>query len=65
MLPLVSPLWVSKSLHNLSVKKDLEDKQRNLAVVQWTQFIEHDLSQPVVTTMSKRFEIDFCHLNCN
>ncbi|XP_014096726.2 salivary peroxidase/catechol oxidase isoform X1 [Bactrocera oleae] len=63
MLPLVSPLWVSKSLHNLSVKKDLEDKQRNLAVVQWTQFIEHDLSQPVVTTMRDGSHIECCDSN--
>ncbi|XP_011188151.2 chorion peroxidase [Zeugodacus cucurbitae] len=63
MLPLVSPLSVSKALNNLSMqhdKRELQDKQRNLAVIQWTQFIEHDLSKPVVTTMRDGSHIECC-----
>ncbi|XP_018794388.1 PREDICTED: peroxidase isoform X1 [Bactrocera latifrons] len=63
MLPLVSPLMVSKSLNNLNVKKNVEDKQRNLAVIQWTQFVEHDLSKPVVTTMRDGSHIECCDNN--
>lgn len=31
----------------------LLDKERNVALVQWSQFIEHDLVNTVVRTMSK------------
>lgn len=31
----------------------LLDEERNVALVQWSQFIEHDLVKTVVQTMSK------------
>uniref|UniRef100_W8BSG2 Chorion peroxidase n=1 Tax=Ceratitis capitata TaxID=7213 RepID=W8BSG2_CERCA len=63
ILPLISPLMVSTKLQNLNLgarSKELEDRERNMAVIQWTQFIEHDLSKPVVTTMRDGSYIECC-----
>ncbi|XP_055382473.1 peroxidase [Condylostylus longicornis] len=37
-----------------------EDASRNLIVVQWAQFIEHDLSKPVVKSMNNGKPIECC-----
>ncbi|XP_054735537.1 peroxidase isoform X1 [Anastrepha obliqua] len=61
---LISPLLVSKQLHSLSLNtktRDLEDVEKNLAVIQWAQFIEHDLSKPVVTSMRDGSHIECCN----
>ncbi|XP_037945608.1 chorion peroxidase-like [Teleopsis dalmanni] len=53
----------TKALHssNTGFKNDvLDDKQNTLALVQWSQFIEHDLSKPVVTSMSNGYAIECC-----
>lgn len=53
---LPQPLEISQSLEGNPSKDNREffdDYQRNLAVVQWSQFVANDLNKPVVTTMSK------------
>ena len=51
---MVSPRTISAKLFDIKTKQnDLDPLDRNLAMVQWTQFIEHDLSKAVVTSMSK------------
>lgn len=64
---LPQPLEISRSLEGNPSKDNgefLDDYQRNLAVVQWSQFVANDLNKPVVTTMSKfnyniRLQINF------
>ncbi|XP_017465533.1 PREDICTED: chorion peroxidase [Rhagoletis zephyria] len=63
---LILPMSLSKKMHCLSFNKNkqkLEDRERNLAVVQWAQFIEHDLSKPVVTSMGDGSHIECCNKN--
>lgn len=53
---LPQPLAISHALGGNPTKDKrefLDDFQRNLAVVQWSQFVANDLNKPVVTTMSK------------
>lgn len=53
------PLIISRSLCNesaLSTTKSTPNaigNNKNLAVMQWAQFVAHDLSKPVVTSMGK------------
>lgn len=51
---LIPPRLISSKLFNKQLKVlDLDETDRNLAIVQWTQFVEHDLSKAVVSSMSR------------
>lgn len=41
---------------NLALDADLPDNVKTLALMQWTQFVEHDLAHTPVTKMYNRFE---------
>ncbi|CAD7091912.1 unnamed protein product [Hermetia illucens] len=57
MLPL--PRRLTKHIDN-SLQADHSDPEFNLLVMQWAQFIEHDLSKPVSTTMHNGDPIECC-----
>lgn len=53
---LPQPLSISQTLSKKFAGDEnvnLDDGQRNLVLVQWSQFVANDLSNPVVTSMSK------------
>lgn len=62
MLPL--PRRLTKHIDN-SLQADHSDPEFNLLVMQWAQFIEHDLSKPVSTTMrmSQIFMVHFVYIH--
>lgn len=49
---LPQPLLISQTLGG-NVTKYNTGNHRNLAVIQWSEFVANDLNKPVVTTMSK------------
>ncbi|KAI8119521.1 Chorion peroxidase [Lucilia cuprina] len=62
---IVQPLVISHALGGNPTKDKrefLDDFQRNLAVVQWSQFVANDLNKPVVTTMSNGSPIECCNM---
>ncbi|XP_065371103.1 peroxidase [Calliphora vicina] len=62
---LPQPLAISHALGGNPTKEKrefLDDFQRNLAVVQWSQFVANDLNKPVVTTMSNGSPIECCNI---
>lgn len=44
----------------LATEEGILDEKRNLALAQWTQFIEHDLSKPVKRSTSAGLPIECC-----
>uniref|UniRef100_A0A182IZN7 Uncharacterized protein n=1 Tax=Anopheles atroparvus TaxID=41427 RepID=A0A182IZN7_ANOAO len=55
-LPL--PREISSKFHSRSV--DARDATRSVALVQWSQFIEHDLAKTTVQTMHDGVDIECC-----
>lgn len=53
---LPQPLLISHTLGDNGTKYNTGN-HRNLAVVQWSEFIANDLNKPVVTTMSKLLKV--------
>lgn len=54
---LPNPLKISEVISNNGNSK--EDEDNNLAFIQWSQFIEHDLVKGVVSTMRKYFKAKY------
>ncbi|XP_013100002.1 chorion peroxidase [Stomoxys calcitrans] len=61
---LPTPLSISNELCDQAMKKEFiaGDNHRNLAVVQWAQFVASDLSKTVVTSMSNGYPIECCNV---
>uniref|UniRef100_A0A1A9W582 Uncharacterized protein n=1 Tax=Glossina brevipalpis TaxID=37001 RepID=A0A1A9W582_9MUSC len=59
---LPNPLVISRKLQQLEKEngEQFNDNDKNLAIIQWAQFIEHDLSKPVVMSMYDGSSIECC-----
>ncbi|KAL9892528.1 immune-regulated catalase isoform 1-T2 [Glossina fuscipes fuscipes] len=60
---LPNPLLISQKLQELGRGKEeqqFDDSNKSLAIIQWAQFIEHDLSKPVVMSMYDGSSIECC-----
>uniref|UniRef100_A0A1B0GGD7 Uncharacterized protein n=1 Tax=Glossina morsitans morsitans TaxID=37546 RepID=A0A1B0GGD7_GLOMM len=60
---LPNPLLISQKLQELEKDKEeqqFDDSNKSLAIIQWAQFIEHDLSKPVVMSMYDGSSIECC-----
>lgn len=56
---LPDPRTVSNKFHGL-LAQGRKDNKHNVALVQWTQFIEHDLAKTTVQTMHDGTDIECC-----
>ncbi|XP_030370312.1 chorion peroxidase [Scaptodrosophila lebanonensis] len=59
----VSMALYDRETRGTKSKQSSEEDTQNLSLVQWAQFVEHDLSKPVVTSMNDGWPIECCNPN--